>query len=79
MKGKKKFSEVYARETDIYVQCSLYVTDKDTSEWGYTFSLFGNYVNIDEDMTAEEMRHLVACLTSALKATGEWKEEGGAA
>lgn len=72
---KKKFNEINSRVADMYVQCSLNVTGKETSEWGYTFSMFGNFVNIDE-LTAGEVRELVACLTAALKATGEWTEEG---
>lgn len=75
---KKKFEEINSRGSDIYVECAIHVNEQNVSEWGYTFSLFGNYVNIDQNMDAEEMRRLVRCLTAALKATGEWKEEGGA-
>lgn len=73
---RKKFNEINSHVADMYVQCSLNVTGKETSEWGYTFSMFGNFINIDE-LTADEVRELVSCLTAALKATGEWTEEGG--
>ena len=74
---KKKFNEINSRVADMYVQCSLNVTGKETSEWGYTFSMFGEFINISEELTANEVHELIACLTAALKATGEWTEEGG--
>ena len=75
---KKKFEDFSSVSSGIYAECAIHVNEKDVSEWGYTFSLFGNYIIIDRNLSAEEVRQLIRCLTAALKATGEWKEEGGA-
>ena len=74
---KKKLEEINPRESDIYVECSLHINERGVSKWGYNLSLFGKYVYVDKELDADDVRRLISCLTAALKATGEWKEEGG--
>lgn len=74
---KKKLEEINPRESDIYVECSLHINERDVSKWGYNLSLFGKYVYVDGEMNAEDIRLLVRSLTAALKVTGEWKKKGG--
>ena len=77
MKGKKKFSEISHKNEDMYVFCEMKATDKATSEYIYYMYLNGEVILGDDELNADDVRHMIACLTAALKATGEWKEEGG--
>ncbi len=77
MMKKKKYSEISHKNEDMYVYCEMKATDKATSEFIYYLYLNGEVVLGDDELNAEDVRHMIACLTAALKATGEWKEEGG--
>lgn len=78
MMKKKKYSDINNKNEDIYVFCEMKATDKATSEYIYYMYLNGEVVPGDDELNADDVRRMIACLTTALKATGEWKEEGGA-
>ena len=76
---RKKFSDITHKTNDLYVYAEMKATEDATSEYIYYLYCGGEVVLMDAELNADDVRCLIGCLTTALKATGEWKEEGGAA
>ena len=74
---KKKFCEINHNNEDMYVYCEMKATENATSEYIYYLYCGGEVVLMDAELSADDVRCLITCLTAALKATGEWREEGG--
>lgn len=75
---KVKYSEIDQHTDDIYVHAELKVTDRKTSGYIYYVMCKGDMTLIGDELDADGVRCLIRCLTAALKATGEWREEDDA-
>lgn len=74
---RKKFCDITHKTNDLYVYAVMKATEDATSEYIYYLYCGGEVVLMDAELSADDVRCLINCLQSALKATGEWKEEGG--
>ena len=75
---RMKYRDITPKTDDIYVYAEMKATENATSEYIYYLFCGGEIVLQGDELNADDVRRLIGCLQSALKATGEWKEEGGA-
>lgn len=74
---KKKFGDINHDNEEMYVYCEMKATENAVSDYIYYLYCGGECILQENELDADDVRRLIGCLTAALKATGEWKEEGG--
>jgi hypothetical protein len=75
---KKKYGDINHNNEEMYVYCEMKATGNAVSDYIYYLYCGGECILQGNELDADDVRRLISCLTAALKATGEWKEEGGA-
>lgn len=75
---KVKYGEIDQHTDDIYVHAELKVTDQKTGGYIYYVMCNGTLALMDDELDADDVRCLIRCLTAALKATGEWRDDDAA-